>query len=132
MTSQDYDNFMAALCIFREARGSSIPAMNCIYHVLRNRANDPHNRWPKFLADVIIQPNQFSSFDHDDPNSGTFPNRLHPADWNAFLNVITVVGNELGTDPTNRATNYYSGNNAPYWAKDMTLTLELPGFKFYK
>ena len=132
MTSQDYDNFMAALCIFREARGSSITAMNAIWHVLNNRANDKQNRWPKFIADVITQPNQFSSFNHDDPNALKFPNRLHPADWNAFLNVMTVVGNELGADPTGGATNYYSGDNPPYWAKSMTLTLELGPFKFYK
>lgn len=132
MTSQDYDNFMAALCIFREARGSSITAMNCIYHVLRNRANDKLNRWPKFIADVVIQPNQFSSFNHDDPNIGAFPNRLHLADWNAFLNVLTVVGNELGTDPTNGATNYHSAKIDPWWIKGMTMTLELGAFKFYK
>lgn len=143
-----FDQFMGSLCLFREARGSSVTTMNAIWWVLNNRSNDAAGRWPKFISDVVMQPGQFSSFNSDDPNSGTFPLRKHAADWSAYQNCMLVVSNPLGNDPTNGANSYHAIPDAGYtykkkdgttvtimppsWADPAKLTLQLGDTKFYK
>lgn len=127
-----YDQFMAALCIWREARGCSTSQMNAIWWVLQNRANDPANRWPKDIADVVTQPYQFSSFNASDPNVTAWPSFKDKADWLAWLNCQAVVVSPLGGDPTGGATNYLSGDAVPSWAEGKEPTVVLGPFKFYK
>ena len=35
-------------------------------------------------------------------------------------------------DPTDGATHFYSGNNTPYWAKNLTPCKIIGGHKFFK
>ena len=127
-----YELFIAALCLFREARGASMTAQNAVWQVIQNRANDPQHRWPKNIADVVTQPHQFSSFNRNDPNVTAWPTQGHPADWNAFVNCQTVVMNSLGNDPTNGANSYFSGSVVPDWADPAKHTVDIGPFKFYK
>lgn len=131
----NYDQWMGSLCLWREARGCSITQMNAIWWVLNNRANDSAGRWPKFVADVVVQPFQFSSFNANDPNVTQFPTRKHASDWSAYQNCMLVVSNPLGDDPTQGATNYHSipdGQPLPAWADPAKLRVTLGPFKFYK
>lgn len=131
----NYDQWLAALTIWRECRGGTMAQMNAIWWVIQNRANDEKNRWPKTIPGVILQPYQFSSFNSSDPNSLLFPNPSHPPDWNAFLSVQTVVTAPLGSDPTLGATNYESlpdGLKKPAWCDPSKITLELGNFRFYR
>lgn len=129
----NYDCFIAALCLWREARGSSAHAMSGVYHVLLNRASDPKKRWPKQVHQVVLQRLQFSSFNHDDPNSSKFPIDDGGPDWKAWLQACEVVMDSLGGDPTNGATNYHSEMPVPpKWADPDKITAEIGPFTFYK
>lgn len=129
-----FDQWMGSICLFREARGCSVTQMNAIWWVLNNRANDPAGRWPKFIADVVIQPYQFSSFNLGSADA-VFPTRKDSIDWAAYQNCMLVVSNPLGDDPTQGANSYHSYENPadyPSWADPAKLTVTLGPFKFYK
>lgn len=134
-----YEQWLAALCIWREARGASIQAMHAIWWVIQNRANDPAKRWPRTIAGVILQPAQFSSFSRGDNNSVKFPappidGAAPSPDWSAFLNCQIAVSTDLGGDPTGGATNYESEpiEARPAWADPDKLTATIGPFRFYK
>jgi spore germination cell wall hydrolase CwlJ-like protein len=126
-----YDQFLAALCIWRESRGQSIQAMNAIWHVIQNRVRDP--RFPNSIPGVILQPKQFSSFGLGDPNALQFPSRLRVGDWQAWQNACQVVQTVLEADPTDGAVNFESAQyQRPVWAKQERLTVTIGPFRFYK
>lgn len=128
-----YDQFLESLCLFREARGSSMAAKAAVLAVIRNRVSDP--RWPNTSADVITQPKQFSSFNANDPNVTKWPTQKQPVEWAAWLDCQAVVTVPLLADPTGGATNYHSipdGQPLPNWADPAKLTVTVGPFKFYK
>jgi N-acetylmuramoyl-L-alanine amidase len=131
-----YDQWLACLCLWREARGSSLPALTAIWWVLQNRLASP--KFPKSLPAIILQHNQFSSFNANDPNAVKFPvppsNAESPSDWNAFRDCQTVVQNTLGADPTDGALFYESLPEAPTtgWWATLTMTVQIGPFRFYK
>lgn len=106
----ELDSFVTRLCLFREARGESMPAKAAVLAVIRNRANDPKNRWPKTLAGVVLQPYQFSSMNRTDPNSAAWP--VAPtggpgnADWSAWLDCCTVYDAPLTASSVGSAQYY--------------------------
>ena len=134
-----YDQWIAALCLWREARGSSVQAMVGIYNVIINRTKDPHNRWPKTIPGVILQHAQFSSFSFSDPNVVKFPlppvsdTAISSADWSVWINCVMAVTAPLGADPTGGATNYESEplDKLPDWADKNKLTTTIGPFRFY-
>ena len=131
----NYDQFLGALCLWREARGASLPAKTAIWSVIQNRANDPSHRWPKSIHDVIVQPYQFSSFLASDPNVTAWPTDRHPADWQAWLDCCNVVQVPLTADPVDGATNYESepdGTPRPNWTTKMTQVATIGPFRFYR
>lgn len=128
----DLNSTLSALCVWREARGCSMPAMTGVWWVILNRANDRLNRWPKSWAGVVTQAEQFSSFNANDPNVTKWPNPLAHEDWLAWLNACSVIEAPIGGDPTGGATNYYSGDVVPYWVKDLEPTTTIGPFKFFK
>lgn len=132
-----YEQWLAALCLWREARGSSLAALTAIWWVIQNRANDAHNRWPKTIPGVILQHLQFSSFNAGDPNALKFPippNATSP-DWSAFQSCIVAIETTLGGDPTSGATNYESipdPSKRPSWCDPNKITVTIGPFRFYK
>ncbi len=129
-----YDQFISALCLWRESRGSSKAALAGIWSVLRNRVDDPRHRWPRSLPGVILQHAQFSSFSALDPNSVKFPIPDSGADWQAWLDCVDVVTAPIGGDSTDGATNYHScePGNFPAWADPEKLTATIGPFRFYR
>ena len=133
-----YDLWLAALCIWREARGTTLTAMRAIWWVIQNRANDAQNRWPKDTATVILQARQFSSFNQGSPDA-LFPEppklpTLVSPDWTAFLNCQAVVSAE-SADPTNGANFYESlppDAPKPDWADPANLTVTIGTIRFYR
>lgn len=114
----ELDSILCRLCLWREARGESLAAKAAVLAVIRNRANDPKNRWPKTLAGVVTQHAQFSSFNANDPNVTAWP---HPPkvptipnlDWQAWLDAGTVYDAAIGADSTNGATHYHDKSIPP-------------------
>jgi len=57
-----------ARTIWAEARGEPFAGQVAVAWVIRWRANDVKNRWPKNISAVCKQPRQFSCWNLDDPN----------------------------------------------------------------
>jgi Cell Wall Hydrolase len=134
-----YEQWLAALCLWREARGASVEALTAIWFVIVNRSQDAKLRWPRTIPGVILQFRQFSSFNAGDPNATKFPSPPLPGnpaspDWSAFLKCQEAVTTQLGSDLTNGATNYESEppNQLPDWADPAKLTVTIAPFRFYK
>lgn len=135
----NYEQWLAALAIWREARGESLQAKTGVWHVIQNRANDEHRRWPRSIAGVILQHAQFSSFLQSDPNCVRFPipsqDGAESLDWKAFLDCQTVVESPLNADPTEGANMYESlpdGAKRPTWAEPIKMTVQIGAIRFYR
>jgi hypothetical protein len=110
----ELDSILCRLCLYREARGESLAAKTAVLAVIRNRANDPKNRWPKTLAGVVLQPFQFSSFNAKDPNVTAWPKAPivpsvkppYSADWLSWLDCCAVWDSPLTADPVAGAQYY--------------------------
>ncbi len=105
----ELDSFLCRLCLYREARGESLAAKAAVLAVIRNRANDPKNRWPKTLAQVVTQHAQFSSFNANDPNVIRWPEPPPVgwvADWQAWLDCATVYDAPLTASAVGSAQYY--------------------------
>ena len=97
------DELLAALAIWREARGEPYQVKLAVAAVIVNRTHDMDNRWPKTLHRVVLQPRQFKLF-----NTGPFPYDGSGADWLAFQDCKKAVAEALaGSDPTGGATHYH-------------------------
>ena len=140
-----YQQWLSALCIWREARGESEAAWNGIWWVVNNRTQDPQRRWPRTVAGVIAQRAQFSSMaTKGDPNLTAWPVEPTPlqtagADWNAFQAICDTVVTlpPIGTDPTGGAVYYESYPTPPDpakmpWFAPENLTVTIGALRFYK
>ena len=144
-TLMRFDQWLAALCIWREARGAGEQAWNAIWWVINNRSQDPQRRWPRTVVGVIEQHAQFSSMTNlGDADLVAWPVEPTPpqnpgADWVAFQgiceSVVTVA--PIGTDPTGGAV-YYESYPAPPDATKMPwfdlekLTVTIGRIRFYR
>lgn len=129
-----YEQFIGALCIWREARGCTTDCWTGIWHVLLNRVNDTHKRFGLSLIDVVLKPHQFSSFSAGDPNAVKLPNPQFPSDYASWPKIMDVVTDSLATDPTNGATHYEScdSQHVPQWATTDKMTVKIGPFRFYR
>lgn len=109
----ELDSILCRLCLWREARGESLAAKAAVLAVIRNRANDAKNRWPKTLAGVVTQRFQFSSFNANDPNVTKWPIGLAIPDRQAWLDCCAVYDTPLTADPTQSATHYHDKSIPP-------------------
>lgn len=98
---------IAIRTIIGEAANEGPEGWAAVANVLRNRAADP--RWPEQIAEVALQPKQFSAW-----NSGAGGNDLvnrYGPDDSLYQRVGAVVDHVLsgqGQDNTGGATHYYS------------------------
>lgn len=113
------DRFLLALAIWREARGESDTGMLLVGLVILNRALDGKHRWPRRVAEVILQPQQFSAFNPDDPNALLWPRDRDPTWKRAERAALAAI--EASADPTFRhpaaqANHYHATSVQPRWA----------------
>ncbi len=112
--STSYDKIMAALTIWREARGESQAARNGVFHVILNRAaQSPKEGWPATVHGVCVQPFQFSSFNLGAAASITWPIEKNAADWKAWEEIQQMIDSPLLADPTNGAQFYCDDSIEP-------------------
>ncbi len=120
-----YEQFLLALCIYREARGCDNVSRLGVKHVVLNRAARPGSGG---IAGVILAPHQFSSFSGGDPNAVKFP--LHREQ--AWLDCCALALTDEA-DPTNGATHYHSAMaQPPAWADPAKRTAIIGPFSFYR
>lgn len=97
------DQFMTALCLWREARGEKIDGITAVACVLRNRVNK-HNS--SYYAEVIKKW-QFSSITAPgDPQLVIYP-QSSDSDMMLCMNLAVMVAEGNIVDPTGGATLYY-------------------------
>ena len=76
------DRDLLRLCIWREARGEIYMAKRGVAHVVHNRSLTAawwNHHMAHILANVILYPYQFSSFNPRDPNETKWPEDDDPA-----------------------------------------------------
>ena len=131
-----YDLFLMALCVWREARGETMDAKKAVAWVIRNRADRPSWWGGPSVASVVLHPYQFSSFNHNDPNSSKLPTPGDPS-WSASLIAAQIAFVKSESDPTSGAVDYYDRSmdaDPPPWAKDGSLVLScnIGALRFFK
>ena len=122
-------DLIAAITVWREARGEAYETKVGVAHVIRNRTTD--RLWPDKVANVCMQPYQFSCWNKDDPNFKKWPDEDSTV-WHECLSAWIASG-EL-EDITNGSNHYHSYDNLydyPYWAKRKDIEVTLGRIKFY-
>jgi spore germination cell wall hydrolase CwlJ-like protein len=131
------EEYLLALCIWREARSASVAAWLGIYWVIQNRIGKPGFR--PSLSRVILQPFQFSSFNKNDPNVTRFPIKAKTPDWTTWTRIRELIV-APGPDPTFGALFYESfpvdklpeiRQHQP-WFSAAKQTAKIGPFRFYR
>lgn len=112
--------FLLALCVWREARGETDRGMRLVAQVIVNRSTDPLRRWPRTIPDVILQPLQFSSFNHNDPNATLLPRSDDPT-WPRCVAVLQPIFDTF-QPPITKANHYHVRGLEPSWADPAKVT----------
>jgi hypothetical protein len=128
-----YPMFLAALCTWREAQNQSTETQRGVIWTIKNRASVAawwnHNKANDPVA-VILMPEQYSSFNHNDPNATKFPSST-----DAVFQAIKLLVIDPGEDPTGGATHYFDKSldgNPPGWAAEMQHVCDIGAMRFYK
>lgn len=117
VTSFDMDTL--ARTIYGEAEANNLADAAAVADVIWNRKKNG-KQWPNTLAEVCLQPWQFSCWNTNDPNRNRILNAKGP--W--FDNCVAIARKVVeleGFGVTNGATHYYATwIKAPKWAKGHT------------
>ena len=126
------------LCIWREARGEVYDGKRGVAHVIVNRSRKPNwwnYRQSGILANVILYPYQFSSFNPTDLNQGKWPADGDPS-WAECCAVALAVTNGSDEDNTDGALYYFDSSiDFPVaWGNpsDYIETLDVGHLRFFK
>jgi len=121
MTSRHtlHDIDIMARTIYGEAAANSEKSAIAVANVIMNRVR--YQNWPSTIAEVCLQPWQFSCWNSNDPNRA----RILAADgkdkwFTRCRQIAAQVAREPGgsaTDPTKTATHYHTFAVSPSWAK---------------
>lgn len=132
-----YPIVLFALCLWREARGELYTTKTGVAWTIRNRVKNPR-WWGHDWIGVILMPWQFSSFNHNDPNSSKFPMTTDPV-WPECLEIASKVYSEPPTlyDNTAGAVSYFDASldgDPPKWATDgsQIKTVDIGKIHFFK
>lgn len=105
--------------------------------VVLNRVRSPH--FPNTIKEVILQPNQFSCFNEDDPNRNrltTFLNdKFLTGSYHKYEVYATALLNNLTLDFSRGATHYtsiafYEKAKPTHWCRKMRVTMLAGGHIF--
>ncbi len=121
---------LAALCVWREARGESIAAKRGVIDVLNNRCRmAPAQGFCKSIRDNILKPFAFSSFNPGDPNATKYPIANEPA-WLDSVHVAQT----FAPDSTGGAVFYFSAplTAPPHAWGPVEHTVTIGGLHFYR
>lgn len=123
-----HDIALLADCVWREARGEPYEGKVAVAEVILERWRD--RRWPGTIADVVLQPYQFSCYNPKDPNVALRPKR----ESRAFVECCAAAAEALnGSDRTEGANHYLNkaltkqirGGSLPPWYDPDKITAEI-------
>lgn len=136
----DTEEMLLARAIYGEAGGESYEAKIAVGWAIRNRIEDPKQRWGKSYHDVILQPFQYEPF--NDPNKDVFkkitnPPISNPAEkkaWQDSFQAAEAVLSGGVPDPTRSANHFHAKTpyEWPSWATIDRFTVEIGNNRFYK
>lgn len=132
------DLALLELCIWREARGERYDGKRGVAHVIINRSLEPS--WWNYstagnLANVILHPYQFSSFNATDPNEHKWPDDSDPSFAECCSVATTIM---TGSDPDNTDGAVYYKDSSIGWPSawgqqdNYDQTLAVGRLTFYK
>lgn len=129
------DDFMLALCMWREASGEGPEGMKAVGCVVRNRVL--RNGGTSSYYREVVRPMQFSSLTAPgDPGLIRYPHVTNPVDmdgWRMCQEFAKEIMAGTIPDSTGGATYYYAVTiPLPSWAEKMTMTCQIGKHKFYK
>jgi N-acetylmuramoyl-L-alanine amidase len=128
----NYSLMLLALCVWREARGEVADAKLGVAWSIMNRAKNP-GWWGSTLAEVVLKPYQYSSFNHNDPNATKWPPERDNS-WLASCDAAQNAFSAAQADLTGGATHYFDKSldaNPPAWAAEMKHTCDIGNLHFY-
>lgn len=134
---QIWQIFMLALCMWREGQNQTSDALIALGCSIRNRTLV--SRWwnqntPGDYVAVILMPEQYSSFNPDDPNAKKIPGRTDPV-FTQCLQIAASIANGSQLDTVQGCESYIDKSmdgHWPQWANEMTHVLDVGDFHFFK
>ena len=129
------DDFMLALCMWREARGDGEAGMQAVGSTIRNRVKIGADSTSYYRE--IVRPLQFSSITAPGDHQLTIWPYLHsPLEAESWLEAQQLAAGIINgslPDNTNGATHYFATSiPMPSWAKVMQMTCQIGNQRFYK
>lgn len=132
----DADIDAAVRTVYGEARGEPFEGQVAIAWVIRNRAEwQPPSWWGHTVEAVYYHPQQFSCFNHDDPNRKLIDalssaNLVYASIENG---VVKPVMAGVVLDPTEGASHYFNPKLAlPKWIEGRQPTVTIGGHVFFR
>lgn len=123
-----------ARTLWGECRGETIVGQRAVAQVIINRSKDP--RWPDSIADVCLQPWQFSAWNENDPNR----EKLEKVGLNdiAFVDCLHVAIDAMSGSPDLvKGANHYltsalAKSRPPKWFDPAKVTKTIGSHVFLK
>ena len=134
MIAENYEGFLLALTLWREARGEDYDAKVGVGCVIRNRVRmAPAQGFRSNYLGNILKPYAFSSFNHNDPNATLFPMSTALPSWVECCKAAEAVMANCG-DPTSGAVFYFSPpvEYPPKEWGNVIPTVKIGRLRFYK
>lgn len=116
--------------LYGEAKSGSVQDAQAIACVVLNRVH--YRNWPNKIADVCLQPWQFSCWNHNDPNR----DRIMKAKSGKWFDRCRQIAEDAARgdldDPTQQSTHYHThAMGKPKWAKKRWPVYNTPSHAFY-
>ncbi|NTU67004.1 MAG: cell wall hydrolase [Candidatus Moranbacteria bacterium] len=126
--SDDTEYMILARAIFGEARSLSEKGRIAIGWSIKNRVTD--SRWGNTYHEVVLELNQYSAFNDNDPNFARLKNpagrKTEIDDWHECYDIAVKVVNGEIEDPTDGANHYFSNYiSYPSWTKGRNAELKI-------
>lgn len=120
----------AARTVWGEARGEPWDGKVAVAWVIRNRADNP-GWWGRNVAEVCLQPFQFSCWLHNDPNRVKCIQATE-VDLRECRKAVEAVFDGTEPDITNGADHYHHKTILPRWATGEKPVAIIGDHKFYR
>lgn len=130
MKHDERDIDILARTLYGEAESGSVLDAEAIANVVLNRVKYPN--WPNNIADVCLQPWQFSCWNQNDPNR----DRIMKAKGGKWFQKCCQIAEDAAKgvldDPTDQSTHYHThAMGKPKWARKHEPVYNTPSHAFY-
>lgn len=133
----DTQTILLARAIYGETGGESWEAKIGVGWAIKNRVEDPANRWGKTYHQVILEESQYDSlwnrWTYDKVRNPPINDLREKRAWEESCRAAEEVIDSEIDDPTNGANHFYATTiPKPGWADDSKFTTQIGITRFYK